>query len=205
LIGSDPGICRECFNKLSPFSRTWKIEGIPVRSLYLYHEGLRSLLYQYKGCFDIELADVFLAYQAPVLRWLYQGYTIVPAPSFAAKDEIRGFNHVELMFRCLKLPYLHALEKTDDVKQANNNYAERQRIGEHLHYVDGVVVAGKKILFVDDLFTTGATAKACCHLLREHGAKKVQILVAGYTPKATPEELAQEKENAENASSIPNK
>jgi competence protein ComFC len=167
---------------MDPEIREWKAGPYRVRALYRYNEKIRSLLFQYKGCFDIELSDIFLCYQAPYLRLLYPGYTLVPAPSFLAKDEARGFNHVELMFKPLQLPFCHCLEKLDDVKQANNTYEERQHIGEHLRFKEGFSVQGKKILFVDDLFTTGATAKACCHLLEEHGAKKVQILVMGYTP-----------------------
>jgi competence protein ComFC len=167
---------------MDPEMKEWKLGEIPVRALYRYNEKIRSLLFQYKGCFDIELSDIFLCYQAPLLRLLYWGYTLVPAPSFSAKDEERGFNHVELMFKPLHLPFCHCLEKVDDVKQADNTYEERQHIGEHLRYKEGYEIKGKKILFVDDLFTTGATAKACCHLLQKHGAKKLQILVMGYTP-----------------------
>ena len=54
------------------------------------------------------------------------------------------------------------------MKQADLHWRDRQKIGEHLHYVDGISVQGKKILFVDDLLTTGATAKACCSLLKAH-------------------------------------
>jgi predicted amidophosphoribosyltransferase len=167
---------------MAPEMKEWKVGAISARALYTYNEKIRSLLYQYKGCFDIELADIFLCYQAPLLHLLYEGYTLVPAPSFLAKDEARGFNHVELMFKPLHLPFCHCLEKVDDVKQADSSYEQRQAIGEHLRFKEGYGVQGKKLLFVDDLFTTGATAKACCHLLLSHGARKVQILVMGYTP-----------------------
>jgi len=195
LFGEEVPLCGDCFHKMGPKMRLWKEDGFEVRSLYLYHEEIRSLLYQFKGCADIELAPIFLAYQAPLLRLIYRGYTIVPAPSFASKNEARGFNHVELMFECLHLPWLKAIEKLDDIKQANLHYRDRQKIGEHLRYVEGVSVQNKKILFVDDLFTTGATAKACCHLLKDHGAKCIKILVMGYTPERQAKEDDREKPN----------
>lgn len=175
-------LCGDCLREMAPEMREWQADSFSARSLYLYNEKIRSLLFQYKGCFDIELADVFLAYQAPYLRWLYPGYTLVPAPSFAEKEKIRGFNHVELMFKPLRLPFLFCLEKRDDVKQADASYEERQKIGEHIVFRETASLRGKKILFVDDLYTTGATAKACCHLLERQGAKQVKILVMGYTP-----------------------
>jgi ComF family protein len=168
---------------MAPHEEIFSLEGIPVRCLYPYNERIRSLLYQFKGCGDSELKDVFLARQAPLLHWLYHGYLLAPAPSFRAKDEARGFNHVQLMFSLLKLPFIEPFIKTDDVKQADNSYAERQRIGEHIRFDETVSVRGRKILFVDDLLTTGATAKACCRLLKEHGARKVAILTMGHTPK----------------------
>ena len=146
------------------------------------------MLFQFKGCADIELAPLFLGYQVPLLRFLYRGYTLVPAPSFSEKNEARGFNHVEVMFSALKLPFLHPLIKIDDVKQADLHWDERQKIGQHLRYDETVDIRGKKILFVDDLFTTGATAKACCELLEKHGAKHLQILVMGYTPEKAAKE-----------------
>jgi predicted amidophosphoribosyltransferase len=44
----------------------------------------------------------------------------------------------------------------------------------------------------DDVLTSGATAKACIHLLEEAGAKKVRLLVMAKTKK--PEEK-KEKSN----------
>lgn len=174
-------LCSHCLSELHPIMETFNVGEFSARVLYAYNEAVRSLLFQFKACGDIELSSVFISYQAPLLRLLYHGYTLVPAPSYEAKNEVRGFNHVEEMFRPLHLPLLKALKKTSDVKQASLNFADRQKIGEHLAFCDGVSVVGKKILFVDDLITTGATARACCALLKEHGAKKVAILAMGHT------------------------
>jgi predicted amidophosphoribosyltransferase len=57
-----------------------------VFSLFITSK-IRDLLYQFKGCADIELAPIFLAYQAPILRFLYRGYTLVPAPSFEERTK----------------------------------------------------------------------------------------------------------------------
>ena len=128
-----------------------------------------------------EMADVFLSRQRSFLRRKYKKWVLVPAPSYEAKDQVRGFNHVEEIFKGLERPFIHAIEKKDNVKQADLNYAERQRIGKHLAWKDEADVAGLNILFVDDLLTTGATAKACARMLLEHGANKVEILVMART------------------------
>ena len=192
LFGDQIPLCGSCFREMDSHFHRWNLvwEGhkVPVQSLYLYNEKIRSMLFQFKGCADIELAPLFLGNQAPILRMMYRGYTLAPAPSFSSKNEARGFNHVELMFAPLRLPLIHPLVKVDDVKQADLHYDERQRIGEHLRYDESVLIVGKKILFVDDLMTTGATAKACCELLLAHHPKKLQILVMGYTPEKAAKE-----------------
>ncbi|MCI1245409.1 MAG: hypothetical protein LKG11_05650 [Bacilli bacterium] len=154
-----------------------------ARCLYSYTERIRSLLYQLKGCKDIELAGIFLAKQAPILKLIYNGYEMVPAPSFRRRDLDRGFNHVHEMFKCLKLPFINALEKTDDIKQADSSFEERLNVSKHIRFRDDASVLNRKILFVDDLITTGSTAKACCDLLMDRGAKTVRILAMGHTRK----------------------
>lgn len=172
-----------------------KSKGLEIRSLYLYNEKIRSLLFQYKGCYDIELSDVFLTKQTSILRIIYHNYVLCPAPSYKDREEKRGFNHVALMFKQLGLPMIYPFDKTADVKQADLNYVDRQKISNYIVCKDDIDIKDKKILFVDDLITTGATAGACAKLLIEHGAKKVKVLTMART--------ANKKENKKHQSASP--
>ena len=51
-------------------------------------------------------------------------------------------------------------------------FDERQNVIDKLEVVKGERVRGKKILLVDDLFTTGATVKAMIKLLKPYNPKK---------------------------------
>ncbi len=139
------------------------------------------MLFQFKGCYDYELKDVFLAYQKPFLRMRFRAYVVVPSPSSKAHNEARGFNHVQEIFGSLGLPMLEAFEKTSDQKQTELDFFERQRVGERIRYIGPQSLAGKKVLLVDDVFTTGATIKACLRLLKKHHPAKIQVLVMSKT------------------------
>ena len=181
LLGNQPSLCQRCFREMGPKMIFYKLDGIPVISCYYYNEKMREMLYQFKGCFDIELGELFLVNQKRFFQIFFHSYYLVPAPSFKEKDEIRGFNHVEEIFKGIGKGYIHAILKKDNIKQADLHYRERQKISSHLVWNEKANVSGKKILFVDDLITTGATAKACSNLLLDHGAKRVKILSVART------------------------
>ena len=180
-ILNDVFICNKCFQELIPVFRKFDVNGYNALAIYDYTEVIRKTLYQFKGCFDIELFDIFFARYARELRLMYHGYVMVPIPSSKQDDERREFNHVEEMFKILKLPFIKTIEKTSGVKQANSTLDERKNISKYLKLIDGANLNNKKVLIVDDVYTTGNTMKAAIHLVESLNPKKIKVLVMSKT------------------------
>lgn len=170
-------LCYRCYQNLEPVCRHFRCKGVPFLSLFNYHQGFQTMLFQFKGCHDIELAPCFLEYALPYLKFRYRGYVLVPAPSSKSHNEARGFNHVIEAFRPLGLPILEILEKKTDRKQTDCTVKERKEVGKILGYTKKISLRGKKILFVDDVYTTGSTAKACLALLSALHPSRLEGLV----------------------------
>lgn len=178
VLDGKPCLCRECFSSLAPEFRVSKTaEGIRLLSLYRYEEGFRNALFRFKGCGDVELAPIFLSRVRSWLPLFFRGYLLCPAPSSPTHDEKRGFNHVSEICAALKMPIVHALRKTKEHKQSDCSAEERAKVKDVLALKDPALIRGKNVLFVDDVYTTGSTMRACVSLLLEGGARKVAALV----------------------------
>ena len=158
----------------------FSVDGVECFHIYYYNAKIQEMLYQYKGCKDFELHSVFLEYYLPYLNFKFNGYTIIPAPSSKQSDEERGFNHVEEIFKNLRLKMLKCIHKTKQVKQADLTTKEREKIGQYL-VIDDIDLSHKKVLLVDDVYTTGSTIKSMIKLVREKGAKKIKVLLMSKT------------------------
>lgn len=101
-------------------------------------------------------------------------------PMHPRRERRRGYNHAELLARGvakgLGLPCEDALVRTKNVRQ-------QARLGreERLRNLEGVIAcrgdaAGRIVLLVDDICTTGATLRACAQALLQGGAKAVYVL-----------------------------
>lgn len=148
--------------------------------IYDYDEEVQKNLYQFKGCFDYELAGVFLDYFRVYLFIKYFGYVLVPAPSAIDADKERGFNHVVEIFKTLHLKMNCCIHKTSNTKQSDLNAEERKKIKDNL-VIDDVSFYKKKVLIVDDVYTTGSTVKAMIDLVKSKNPKKIKVLVMSKT------------------------
>jgi ComF family protein len=128
-------------------------------------------------------------------HWTRRDVLVVPVPLHRKKLRQRGFNQSELIAQhALKLGaadskmILHPgiLERRRET-QSQIGLTRHQR-RENLRGAFAVAVpeeiAGREILLVDDVFTTGTTASECARVLRRAGASKVFAATVARTLKA---------------------
>lgn len=176
LFNKENICCLQCIQKKNAQFIKYKIHGVECLSIYLYNDELKQLIYRLKGCYDIELAKSFLYPYLRELKLFYKSFNLVPIPSNSKDDQVRGFNHVLEIFKCLNLPILQILEKKNNVKQSDRNFNQRQLIIYDLKVNDLERIENKNILIVDDICTTGNTLKAVISLLKEGKPKKIKVL-----------------------------
>ena len=187
LISKNNILCEDCFAKLEAKFINFKIGYVRAISIYEYTDFIKELIYKFKGCYDYELKDVFLYRYINYLRINYHGYYVVPAPSYYIEDEKRGFNHVVEIFKSLKLKMLPIITKIEAHKQSSQSFKKRYEVNK-IFAIKNIDLKDKKILFVDDIFTTGSTAMSCIDLLKKKGAKKIEVLVIAKTKKKEKQE-----------------
>ncbi len=61
--------------------------------------------------------------------------------------------------------------------------ARKKNIRNTFHVKDPGIIEGAKILLVDDVYTTGATANECAGVLMKSGAERVDVLTLARTNK----------------------
>ena len=177
VLNRDSCICELCQSKLVPRFINFEIDGVDGLSIYEYDDNIKAILYQLKGCYDVELAPVFLNRFKNELHLIYRKYLLVAAPSYIEEDDNRGFRHVEEIFRCLNLQIIYPITKTSHFKQAENTRKSRKGISHYLQLTSPDEIKDKNVLIIDDVSTTGSTIKAMINLVKKAGVKKIKILV----------------------------
>ena len=180
LLYKNVDLCHDCLIELSPVLNEFKIGDVDAMNIYWYNEKIQEILYQFKGCKDIELKNTFFDYYYDWLNIKFKKYTIIPAPSTKDNDQERGFNQVLEMCENFKMPMMCIVHKLGNELQHNLNSKDRAKISNSM-IIDDVDLSRKKILIVDDVYTTGSTVKSMIELIKEKNPKKIKVLVMAKT------------------------
>ena len=109
---------------------------------------------------------------------------IVPVPLHWLKKFHRGFNQSELLSRGIQNHFPKPVSTKNLCRVRNTvsqTYLSKTKRQENVHNAFKVrrpgLFAGKSILLVDDVLTTGVTASECARKLKEAGAGRVHLFV----------------------------
>lgn len=178
-IRNEADYCNRCRNTESVFKYN--------RSALSYDKGAKKLILSLKYGKKRYIAATLGAMMADTyLKMRMDGEIIVPVPMSESELKARGFNQSELLAeeigKRLDIPVLPALVKNrDTAAQKNLGRKEREKNLSGAFACVFKEVYGRKILLVDDVFTTGATANECARVLLKARAKEVSVLTAAVT------------------------
>jgi ComF family protein len=148
----------------------------------VYEGGLRQLiqLLKYGGIRTLA---------GPLAEWLSAALPrgqrfdfIAPMPIHWRRRWTRGFNQSELLARALSrrtgIPVRDVVRKRKATPPQAGLTAPQRRanVASVFETRKREAVAGRRILLVDDVLTTGATASACARALKRAGAASVTVL-----------------------------
>jgi ComF family protein len=117
---------------------------------------------------------------------------LVPVPLHWRRRHARGFNQAEALARGLDLPLCDALSRCRSTRsQIGLSASERRQNVRGAFRLAGHTrrgrarrrraIAGKVVVVIDDVSTTGATIEACAEVLKAEGAREVRALTAART------------------------
>jgi ComF family protein len=109
---------------------------------------------------------------------------IVPVPLHPDRERERGFNQAALLARELARISGLPLDEYSVVRRVHTKRhragmdarARRESVAAAFVVRHAEAIAGRRVLLIDDVFTTGATVSACAAALKEAGTKEVFVL-----------------------------
>ncbi len=161
------------------------VEGIFV--IFRYKGGIKKLIKEIKfrrvRSLVVELSELYAKTDSRLVDyWKRNNFVVTWVPISNTKLNKRGFNQAELLGRAAAAKFgletEDCLKRNKDTKpQFELNKKERLKNIINSFEVKNNFKKGSNFLLIDDVITTGVTARECVKVLKRRGAGKVWVLV----------------------------
>ncbi len=179
------GMCHGCMSKLHFTAHPPVFEGVKdvdyVVSPLFYDGKIRDIIIDLKFNGHAASADILSKLMPDLLNdmvHLADFDLVIPVPLSKKRFTERGYNQSALLAK----PFAEyfGIEYRDDIllKIKETKRQSRIDLAERFTNVRGAYTAsdevrGKRVLLIDDIFTTGSTLAACAEVLKQNGAENI--------------------------------
>ena len=176
IIGEEH--CPNCYKKGVSTScqdcQLWCKEGFEVshEAIFTYNQAMKDFFNRYKFDGDYMLRKFFATILSENLK-KYKGYDFILIPLSPERYAKRGFNQVAGLIEAAGLSHLDVLGKREEKASSSKNRSERLAT-ELPFFIKEDSRIPKKILLIDDIYTTGATVNRVKSMLENAGAEEVR-------------------------------
>ena len=169
--------CTDCMRKKHYFSQG--------KAVFVYQGEIRQSMYRFKYSNKREYADFYAKEAVRIYGdWIRgkQIEAIVPVPMYRLKEKGRGYNQAAVFARTLgekmNLPVEKRMVKRirNTTPQKELNDVERKINLKKAFQLVPNIVKYRKILIVDDIYTTGSTIDAVAEVLLQAGVDEIYFL-----------------------------
>lgn len=174
-------LCPDCFSKIK-----FMKPHLGIYSVAVYEGTLREAIKRFKFHKRKNLAKplgiLLVQYLSQTPLKIEELDMIVPVPLHQKRFGERGFNQAEHLAQVVakyhELPVVNAIQRIRNTK-ANFDLPRNERfanVREAFAVTQKGQVENKRVLLLDDIYTTGATIAECSKVLNAAGAKRIEIL-----------------------------
>lgn len=184
-LREENGICPHCEKTLPRFHGTEKTEFVErVVAPFRYEAAVRDSLRRYKFGGRSFYASVYAPCMAEALRENPIAFDVISwVPLHPRRRRSRGYDQAELLARALSaelgaeaVPLLRKQRNAAPQSGTGDAAARRANISGCYAILPDAAAEGRRVLLVDDIFTTGATLSECARTLLMAGCEEVSAV-----------------------------
>ncbi len=180
-VSLDDNLCEQCKEQDNEFDF--------VRAPVVYKGTALELIRKFKYRERRDIGPFFVGFMTKELSAFEDADVIIPVPMWDGKYRERTYSSAHELCTLIaresgKEMRVDLVEKVKDTgtQTALSREKRQENVKKSFQVIDKKGIKGKKILIVDDVYTTGATANELAKVLKKAKADKVYVLTATIAP-----------------------